>query len=94
MEVALEAGAEDLKLEDEAFVVTTRRARSTRSSARLEGAGLAPSEATVVMEPQSVVELEGKKAEQCLKLLEALEDHDDVQQVFANVAVVDAAASE
>jgi transcriptional/translational regulatory protein YebC/TACO1 len=46
--------------------------------------------AEMTMEPQTVVELDGKKAEQCLRLLEALEEHDDVQKVFANLDVVDA----
>jgi transcriptional/translational regulatory protein YebC/TACO1 len=53
----------------------------------LEQAGIPSSEATIVMEPQNTVELEGKKAQQCLKLLEFLEDHDDVQSVHANLEV-------
>ena len=41
------------------------------------------------MEPQNTVELEGKKAEQCLKLLELLQDHEDAQNVYANLEVED-----
>ena len=47
--------------------------------------------AAVESEPQNSVQLEGKKAEQCLKLLEALQDHDDVQNVYANLEVDDSA---
>ena len=43
------------------------------------------------MEPTNTVKLEGKKAEQCLKLLEMLQDHDDVQNVYANLEVDDSA---
>jgi transcriptional/translational regulatory protein YebC/TACO1 len=42
------------------------------------------------MEPQNTVHVDGKKAEQCLKLLEVLEDHDDVQNVHANLEFDDA----
>ena len=57
----------------------------------LETAEITPGEAAIVMEPQNTVEVEGKKAEQCLKLLEAFEDHDDVQNVYANLEFDDEA---
>ena len=55
----------------------------------LEAAGIEPAEAAIVMEPQNTIELDGKKAEQCLRLLEFLEEHDDVQNVYANLEVDD-----
>ena len=50
-----------------------------------------PTEAGIAMEAQNSVQLEGKKAEQCLKLLDLLEDHDDVQGVHANLEIADPA---
>jgi YebC/PmpR family DNA-binding regulatory protein len=89
MEVVLEAGADDLAQEDDEFVVTTSPEAFSAVQQALEQAGIAVGEASIVMEPQNTVELEGKKAEQCLKLLDILEDHDDVQQVYANLVVTD-----
>ena len=53
----------------------------------LEGAKVAVGEAGLVMEPQNTVELGGKKAEQCLKLLDVIDDQDDVQNVWANLEI-------
>jgi len=91
MEVVLEAGADDLAQEDDEFVVTTASEAFNAVQQAIEQAEIQIGEASIVMEPQNTVELEGKKADQCLKLLEALEDHDDVQQVFANLVVADGA---
>ena len=55
----------------------------------IKQAGITPTEATTLMEPQNTVALDGKKAQQCLKLLEMLQDHDDVQNVYANLEVDD-----
>ena len=85
MELALEAGAEDLEQVDENFEVHTPPDAFHAVQQALEEAGIETGEAAVVMEPQNTVELEGKKAEQCLKLLEVLEDHDDVQNVYADL---------
>jgi transcriptional/translational regulatory protein YebC/TACO1 len=52
--------------------------------AALDGAGITYLLAEVIMHPQSVVQLEGKNAEQMLRLMEQLEDQDDVQKVYAN----------
>jgi transcriptional/translational regulatory protein YebC/TACO1 len=41
----------------------------------------------MIWEPQNTIHLDGKKAEQCLKLLDVLEDHDDVQNVYSNLDV-------
>lgn len=87
MEIALEAGADDLQSDDGDFEVRTAPSVLAAVREALEKAGIVPSEASVVMEPQNVVRLEGKKAQQCLKLLEVLEDQDDVQHVYANLEV-------
>jgi YebC/PmpR family DNA-binding regulatory protein len=85
MEIALDAGADDLQEDEGDFVVRTSPSTFAAVREALEKAGVPPSQASVVMEPQNVVHLEGKKAQQCVKLLEVLEDHDDVQHVYANL---------
>lgn len=84
MEQALEAGAEDFVAEDGQFVVTTAPADLHAVSRGLEQAGLVASEAALAWIPKSTVRVEGENASQLIKLLEALEDLDDVQKVDAN----------
>lgn len=86
MEIALEAGADDLRQEGDAFEITTSAAAFGAVQGALESAEIEPTEAGLVMEPQNMLELDAKKAQQCLKLLEALEEHDDVQHVYANLS--------
>ncbi len=90
MEVALEAGADDMRREDDAFEVTASPDAFHTVREALERAGLRPGDASLSMEPQNTVHLEGKKAQQCVKLLEVLEEHDDVQHVWANLEVDEA----
>lgn len=85
MEVALEAGAENLEAVDGEFVVQTAPDAFHGVETALEAAGIATSESKLVMEPQNLVLLDGDKVAQCLKLLDALEEHDDVQNVWANL---------
>jgi len=88
MELVLDAGAEDLlRNDDDRFEVYTPHEDLRRVQEALESAGLESIEAGIVMEPQNTVELEGKKAEQCLKLLELLQDNEDAQNVYANLEV-------
>jgi len=87
MELALEAGADDLQLADGDFEVRTTAGAFAGVREALEKSGIVPTQAAVVMETQNTVHLDGKKAQQCVKLLEALEDHDDVQHVHANLEV-------
>jgi len=94
MELALEAGADDLRREGDVFEVTTSAVAFGSVQAALETGGVLPAESGLVMEPQNMVDLDGKKAQQCLKLLEALEDHDDVQHVYANLSFDESALEE
>jgi YebC/PmpR family DNA-binding regulatory protein len=89
MELVLEAGADDLRDEDGHFAVSTPPETFNDVQQALERADVAASEAVVLREPTNTVQLEGKKAEQCLKLLEMLQDHEDVQNVYANLEVDD-----
>jgi YebC/PmpR family DNA-binding regulatory protein len=84
MELALEAGAEDLASEEGAFIVTTGPADLHSVKQGLEGAGLVATEAELAWIPKSTVRVEGANAELLVKLLEAIEDLDDVQKVDAN----------
>ena len=94
MDVVLEAGADDLQVEDEAFQVTCGPAAFPAVRDALEKAGVTPTEAKLVMLPTNLVELDAKKAAQCLRLLEALEEHDDVQSVSANLSFDEASVVE
>jgi YebC/PmpR family DNA-binding regulatory protein len=85
MEVVLEAGAEDMVQSDDDFEVYTSPETFNDVRAALEGAEIATREASLIMSPQTMVRLDGKKAQQCIKLLEVIEDHDDVQKVYANL---------
>jgi YebC/PmpR family DNA-binding regulatory protein len=84
VEVALEAGAEDIKEEDGEIEVTAPPDQFQVIKDAFDEAQLSYQLAEVTMIPQNTVALEGKKAEQALRLVEALEESDDVQRVFAN----------
>ncbi len=84
MEPALEAGAEDIKDEEDVWDVVTEPSSFETVKKTLEGKGLKPASAEVTMVPQNFIKLTGPEAEKMLKLMEALEDHDDVQNVYAN----------
>lgn len=90
MEIVLEAGAEDLRTEESAFAVYTSFESFEGVKNALHSAGIEPDSAELTMVPQNGVHLEGKKAEQMLKLMETLEDHDDVQNVYANFDIDEA----
>lgn len=85
MELVIDAGAEDLSQDGEYFDVYTAPDQFHAVQQALEDADVPTDEARLVMEPQNTVHLDGKKAAQCIKLLEMLEDQDDVQQVYANL---------
>lgn len=89
LEVALEAGAEDVKEAGNEFDVLTDLVSFETVKTAIEKAGLAYALAEITMVPQTTVKLEGKKAEQMLNLMEALEDHDDINHVYANFDIAD-----
>lgn len=87
MDVSLEAGADDLADSGETFEIVTPPDRLEKVRAALEAAGIRVVSAELTMVPQNTVHLTGQQAASALKLLEALEDHDDVQNVAANLDV-------
>lgn len=82
--IILEAGAEDMQADDEAFIVVTAPAVFEAVKKAIEDKGIKVESAALQMVPQNTVKVTGKEAEQVLRLMEALEEHDDVQNVYSN----------
>jgi len=89
MEIVLEAGAEDIVTEAEGFTVYSAPTDFEGVRDAVVKAGLEPDEAEVKKIADNNIALEGPKAQQMLKLLDALEDHDDVQNVWENSEIAD-----
>ncbi|MDZ4165156.1 MAG: YebC/PmpR family DNA-binding transcriptional regulator [Smithellaceae bacterium] len=89
MEIALEAGAEDVHEEQTAWEVISDPANYETVRKTIADKKLKYVKAAITMIPQNTVKLEGTKAEQMLKLMERLEDNDDVQNVWANFDIPD-----
>ena len=88
MEVALEAGAQDVVAdEDGAIEVITAPGEFEAVKNALEAAGLKPELAEVTMRPENMIELNGEDAAKMQRLLDVLEDLDDVQGVFHNASI-------
>lgn len=87
MEVALEAGAEDVRQDGENFEVITAPEDFETVRESLEKAGVPFSDAEVTRLPQNTISLTGKEAEQMMKMMEALDDCDDVQKVYTNADI-------
>ncbi len=90
MEAALEAGADDVRTDGDVFLVVTEAGKMFSVKDVLEKKGMKPAHAEVGMYPDNSVRLEGKDAEHMIKLVHELEDHDDVQNVYANYDIDDA----
>ena len=84
LNAALEAGADDMNDDGSAWEIVSAPESFEAVREAVKGLGLEPASAEVAMIPQNYVKLQGKDAQQMLKLMEALDDHDDVQHVWAN----------
>ena len=84
LEAALIAGADDVKREDGAFVITTEVADFHHVQQGLKDVGIDFEDAELTMIPKAEVDVPLKDAERLLKLIDALEEHDDVQKVHSN----------
>jgi transcriptional/translational regulatory protein YebC/TACO1 len=89
-DIIIEAGADDLRDDEENFEIITTPEQFDSVHAAIKTAGIEPQVAEVSLVPQTYVKLEGQEARQMLKLMEALEDHDDVQKVSANFDISEA----
>jgi YebC/PmpR family DNA-binding regulatory protein len=83
-DIAIEAGAEDIRDDEDNWEIITVPENFEAVQNAIKSAGITPQVAEVEMVPQNYVKLEGAPANQMVKLMEALEDHDDVQKVSAN----------
>jgi YebC/PmpR family DNA-binding regulatory protein len=84
MELALEAGAEDVSGDEESWEVVTSPEDFNSVLDAVKAAGIEPLSAEIVMRPTNSVRVTGATAQQVIRLVEALEDHDDVASVAAN----------
>jgi YebC/PmpR family DNA-binding regulatory protein len=90
MNIALDAGADDIRDQGGAWeILSPPEAHETVIQA-LEKAGIGPDSAEIAMVPKNTIKLDGKTAQAMLKLYEVLEEHDDVQNVYANYEVDEA----
>ncbi len=90
MDVALEAGAEDIESEDGMIEVVTPPEMFHQVEQAMKDAGLEAEMSELIQRPSTETELSGDDAEKAMKLIDALEDLDDVQDVFTNASFVEA----
>ena len=87
LSAALDAGADDMNDDESGWEIVCAPENFEAVRDAVKALGVAPAAASVAMIPQNYVKLVGKEAQQMLKLMEAIEDHDDVQHVWANFDV-------
>jgi YebC/PmpR family DNA-binding regulatory protein len=92
--IALEAGAEDVRPGDAIYEVITSVEDFEPVKQGVAAKGIEPSSSEISLLPQTTVRLEGSQARQLLKLMDELEDHDDVQNVYANFDIPDEVMAE
>jgi YebC/PmpR family DNA-binding regulatory protein len=90
LEAAIEAGADDVISSDEGHEVYCEQSQLAEVSKALEARFGEPRKSALVWKPQNAVAVDDEAGEKLVRLLETLEDHDDVQNVFANFEVSDA----
>lgn len=87
MEIALEAGADDMQADDDAFEVTCAPGVFEDVRSAIEGAGIEMESAQVTKIPENTVKVEGETAQKVLKLMDALDELDDTQNVSSNLDI-------
>ncbi|MFH2045679.1 MAG: YebC/PmpR family DNA-binding transcriptional regulator [Pseudomonadota bacterium] len=87
MEIALEAGAEDIREDVEVFEIITGTDDFESVKSALDNASIICEESEITMLPKTTTNLEGKDAEKMIRLMETLEDSDDVQKVYTNADI-------
>jgi YebC/PmpR family DNA-binding regulatory protein len=92
--IALEAGAEDVRPADAMYEVITSVEDFEPVKQGITTKGIEPSSSEVSLLPQTTVRLEGSQARQLLKLMDELEEHDDVQNIYANFDIPDEVMAE
>jgi YebC/PmpR family DNA-binding regulatory protein len=94
LELVLEAGGDDIRIDDDVYEIRTTPEAFEDVRGALEERRLTLGVAEITMLPQNTVPVEGKQAEQVVRLMEALDDHDDVRKAYANFDIPDAVLAE
>jgi len=89
LELVLESGGDDVTVDDGMYEIRTAPEAFEDVRSALEARGLTFGVAEITMMPQNTVKVEAKQAEQVIRLMDALEDHDDVRQAYANFDIPD-----
>jgi YebC/PmpR family DNA-binding regulatory protein len=89
MSIALDAGAEDFKVDEKNYEIFTSVQDFEKVKQAIQAKNIKCQDAEITMIPSSTIKLIGNDAKQLLSLIEALEEHDDVQQVYANFDIPD-----
>jgi transcriptional/translational regulatory protein YebC/TACO1 len=89
MELAIDAGADDLQTVDEQYEITTAVENFEAVRKALEDAGVAMELAEISRIPQNTVSIDEKKGKALLKLMDILDDHDDIQKAYSNFDISD-----
>jgi len=89
-DIVIEAGADDLRDDQDNFEIITSPENFESVQTAVKTAGIEPQVAEISMVPQNYIKLAGTDARQMLKLMETIEDHDDVQKVYANFDIDEA----
>ncbi|MFC1645660.1 YebC/PmpR family DNA-binding transcriptional regulator [Candidatus Omnitrophota bacterium] len=89
MNIILEAGAEDMKTEKESYEISTTQGEFETVKKAIEEKNIKIQSAEITMIPSSTIKVTGPEAKSVLELVESLEDHEDVQQVYANFDIPD-----
>lgn len=89
MNTVLDTGAEDMKSDEKNYEIFCAPQNFEKVKQAIEAKGIKPQDAEVTMVPSSTIKLAGNDAKQLLSLIDALEEHDDVQHVYANFDIPD-----
>jgi YebC/PmpR family DNA-binding regulatory protein len=89
-DIAIEGGADDVRDDGDNVEIITSPENFESVQSAIKSAGIEPQVAEVSMVPQNYIKLEGSSAQQMLRLMESMEDHDDVQKVYANFDIDEA----
>lgn len=89
MSIALEAGAEDMIVEDENYAIKTTPQDYFKVKKAIDDAGIKTEDAEITLLPKSTVKLAGDDAKKVLDLVDSIEEHEDIQHVYANFDIPD-----
>jgi YebC/PmpR family DNA-binding regulatory protein len=94
MSLAIDAGADDFSSEESNYEIYTSPESFDGVLTAVKAKGIEPMSAEISMIPENYIKVEGKSAQQVIKLMEALDDHDDVQHVYGNFDIAESELAE